>query len=751
VILERYGRFVVRRRKPILVVTLLGSLLGVVALASLPPRLKYELFVAPNTDAFKGTKILKQQFGEDVPNLLFLVTAKDGSVDDPAVVAEATALVGRLVAERDVADVVSYWTAGRAPSLRSESGRRGLVVGRILGTGKQAVERAAQLRPLYNGPGTVIDVRMGGELDFYREYEALIRGSLKKSEIFTGPVILAALLVIFGSAVAASLPLLIAAIAVVGTGAVLYLLSLFASVSSFSLFLTSILALGLGLDYSLFVVSRFREEMNAGHNPADAVVRSIATAGRTVIFSAAAVGIALAALLGSPMSFMRSFGYSGIATAVTASLGALVVLPALLAVLGPNVNRWTVWRRSIQPPDGSGLWHRVAVTVMRRPVPIAAGVLAVLLLVAIPVLHLRPGLTDDRDLPTSAHTRVTGDILRAEFGGREGTPLPVVLPGVVASERAADLDRFAAAVARLPGVIRVDAATGEYTNLGKAPARSETVSRLVRPQATYLNVVSSTEPLSPESERLINTIRALPSPFPRVLVTGTAANAYDVKTALVRSLPPAVLFIALATFLALFLQFGSILVPLKAILLNILSLSALFGLLVWLFQDGHLSGVLGITTTGTIYISIPIIIFVLAFGLSMDYEVFLLSRIKEEYDRTGDNEASVAMGLEKSGRIVSAAAILIALVFLTTAVVGVTAFEKALGIGLGLVVLGDAFVIRGTLVPAFMKMAGSANWWAPGPLRRLHDRVGISEHIDLDVDLTVDTFIDPVGPVEEAV
>jgi RND superfamily putative drug exporter len=272
----------------------------------------------------------------------------------------------------------------------------------------------------------------------------------------------------------------------------------------------------------------------------------------------------------------------------------------------------------------------------------------------------------------------------------------------------------------------VDSAVGSYSRLGRAVIPADEAAQYAKGHSTYLKVIADVEPISPASEPIIRAIRAMPAPS-KALVTGYAVNAYDVKTAIVRTFPRALVFIMLATFIALFLQFGSLLVPLKAIVLNVLSLSALFGAMVWVFQEGHLNGLLNVTATGWLYVNLPILIFCVAFGLSMDYEVFLLSRIKEEYDRGSTNEQAIALGLERSGRIVSSAALLIAVVFLTSGIAGSIQFSKAFGLGLSLVVLGDAFLIRGTLVPALMKLAGPANWWLPGPLQWIHQRFGITE------------------------
>jgi RND superfamily putative drug exporter len=408
-----------------------------------------------------------------------------------------------------------------------------------------------------------------------------------------------------------------------------------------------------------------------------------------------------------------------------AAVTSVVVLPAVLAALGPRVDRWSLRRR---PPVevGQGGWHRLAVTVMRRPVTVGVAVVAVLLALGIPFAHVRFGLPDDRVLPTSASSRAVQDEIRDKFDSDEAGAASVVATGIGdPSARLADIEAYAARLSALPGVARVDALAGSYAGGRQVVAAGPAAARFASPQGTWLSVVPSGEPVSAEGERMVRDVRATPAPFP-VKVGGPSAQLVDAKESILSRIPLAGGLIALVTFTLLFLMFGSVVVPLKAIVLNLLSLTATFGAMVWIFQDGHLSGLLGFTPTGDIAISTPILMFCIAFGLSMDYEVFLLSRIKEEHDRTGDNEAAVAAGLERTGRIVTAAAALLAVVFIAMGTSQVS-FIKLFGIGLTMAVLMDATLIRALLVPAFMRLAGEANWWAPAPLRRIHDRFGLSE------------------------
>jgi RND superfamily putative drug exporter len=546
----------------------------------------------------------------------------------------------------------------------------------------------------------------------------------------------------------------------------LRVLTEFTDVSIYALNLTTMMGLGLAIDYSMFVVARFREELRAGYEPRAAVTRTVRSAGRTVAFSALTVAASLLAALVFPFTFLRSMAYAGVFVALMAGFFSLVVLPAILMVLGHRVNSLTLWKRSVSPPE-EGIWHRIAIFVMRRPIPVATVVIALLLVMGSPFLGLKLRLPDDRVLPETAAAREVHDTIRDEFNSTEAGALSVVAPS--AGDLSGDaltstIDGYAASLAQIPGVSRVDAATGSYCGAGMAdqlgcepgqlvlgPDSAPRYAGFTKGGGTYLSVIPAVEPLSDEGIDLVEAVRDLDAPFP-VEVTGTGASLVDSNESLFSRLPLALAIIGGITFVLLFMMFGSVLIPVKALVLNLLSLSATFGAMVWIFQDGHLSGALNFTATGGLAAAMPILMFCVAFGLSMDYEVFLLSRIKEEHDNGADNPPpdptlppsaattsssrnthAVAVGLERTGRIVTAAAVLIAVVFLAFAT-GDVSFMKLFGIGLTLAVLLDAFVIRGTLVPAFMRLAGEWNWWAPGPLRRFYQRFGISEHVDLDDD-----------------
>jgi RND superfamily putative drug exporter len=702
-----------------------GLLTSAVLGGSVQKHLSSGGFQDPHATSTKAQDLLRSRFHAGDPNLVLLVTARHATVDDPTVAAAGAALTREVASAPGITQAVSYWSLGAPPPLRSADARQALVLARIGGSDDHVMKAAGVLVPRFTRSGPDVSVAAGGQAAVFRQVSTTIRSDLARAESIAVPITLVLLVLVFGSAVAASLPLAVGGLAVLGTFLVLRLLTLLTPVSIFSLNLTTALGLGLAIDYSLFIVSRFREELRAGLEPNAAVARTLHTAGRTVLFSAFTVAVSLAALLVFPLYFLRSFAYAGIAVVMVAAVGAVVVLPALLAALGRNVGRWSLRRRPV-PADGEGFWHGLATAVMRRPLPIILGVVGLLLLLGTPFLRVQFGLPDDRVLPAGASTHVVSDQIRRGFASREAAAISVVAPTASASPgRGAEISRYAATLSSLPGAARVDAVTGSWIAGRPVLPPGRASARFVAAHGTWLSVVPAVEPLSPGGERLVRSVRATASPFP-VLVGGQSAELVDSKATLFRLVPVAGGIIAMVTFTLLFLAFGSVVVPVKAIVLNLLSLTATFGAMVWIFQTGHLAGLLHFTPTGVLNTSMPILMFCIAFGLSMDYEVFLLSRIKEEHDSSRDNVRSVALGLERSGRIVTAAAVLLAVIFVSFATSGIS-FIKMFGIGLTMAVVMDATLIRGALVPAFMRLAGEANWWAPAPLRRLRERWAIDE------------------------
>jgi RND superfamily putative drug exporter len=494
---------------------------------------------------------------------------------------------------------------------------------------------------------------------------------------------------------------------------VLRLLTLVTDVSIFSINIVTMLGLGLAIDYSLFVVSRFREELRQGASTEAALVRTMSTAGRTVAVSGLTVAIALASLTLFPQVFLRSMGFGGMAAVLVAMVGALTVLPALLAVLGRRVDSLripTPWRRraATVPDDNHGAWYRLARSVMRRPVVYVAVIVPVLLLAGLPFLRVTFGGVDERALPAGAESRVVTEQLRADFPGGGTTTIDPVVTFTGGHVQRTALDAYIQSIDDLPGVTTVDVSG-------------------VSGGTAVLSVHHRYEGISADARHLVGEIRDLPAPAgAEVLVGGRAADLTDLLSSLGHRLPWMGLFVVGVTLVLLFLAFGSVVLPVKAVLMNVLSLAAAFGAVVWIFQEGHLAGPLGISSTGSIEATQPILMLAMAFGLSMDYEVFLLSRIREEWDRTHDNTLAVASGLQRTGRIITSAALLLVVVIGAFSTSGIV-FIKMIGIGMIIAILVDATIVRALLVPATMRLLGRWNWWAPAPLARVWQRYGIRE------------------------
>lgn len=473
-------------------------------------------------------------------------------------------------------------------------------------------------------------------------------------------------------------------------------------------------------------LSRFREELASGKNPFDAVVRTVETAGRTVIFSGVTVAVSTAVLLVFPFPFLQSFAYTGVLIVASGIVGAVLILPAFLSVLGHHAVRRGRQVNSF-PVTSKGLWYRSAKAVIRRPFLVGGAALALLLILGSPIAGLQFGLPDDRTLPEEASSRIVQEQKRNGFPAEETDAIQIVVPSLESPEEKLDeIKNYASELSLASGIMQVDSLAGSFVDGQQILQPGENHERFSGDEeGTWLSVVPSAQNLETDAAKLIGDIRELSAPFD-VLVGGYPADMTDFREALLERLPIAAVLIFLITFVILFLMSGSLLLPLKATVLNVLSLAIMFGALVWVFQEGNLSEWLNFTSTGTIEPSIPILMFCIAYGLSMDYEVFILSRIKEEYDRTGNLDESVAIGIQRSGPLVTAAAAILAFTFAAYAF-GDVVFLKMLGVGMTLAVLVDATLIRGVLVPAFMKLAGSANWWAPKAFRRFYERYGISE------------------------
>ncbi|MFE3543377.1 MMPL family transporter [Nocardia sp. NPDC059177] len=715
--------FTERRSRWVLgVFAVLALVLGALS-ATLFDRVDGGGYTDPGSESSRALSVLREEFGQGSPNLVLLVET-ESSVEDPETVTAALALVANLQERAGVAEVVSYWTTHQ-PALRSVDGKQGLIVASVLGTEREIDDTVTAVIDHLSRLDGPLEVRAGGFSVLMHETVLQSKTDIARGEAIAFPLTMIALLFVFGGLVAASLPLLVAVVTVVATMGALWLLTLFMPLSVTATNVATLLGLGLAIDYSLLIVNRFRDELAEGRGPVGAVAVTMRTAGRTVAFSALTVAVALAGLLFFPLLAIRSMGYAGIAVAALAALVALTVLPAALLLLGTRIDKGQLgwwFLRAPRPAPGEGAWHKLATAVMRKPLPIGLAVAAFLLLLGAPFLGVKLGFPDERILPESMNSRQVTEIIQRDFGESDQNTLVAVLPDSAYS--AAGLDAIAREISDLDTVRRVDTATGSYAQGGLLAEPTAANARFRAERAAYLSIVPATTDTHALGE-LVEQVRAVDVPSD-LLVGGVAAANVDSLGAIEDALPWALGFVVLLMLIVLFLLTGSVVLPVLAVILSALSLTATFGALVWIFQDGHLSGLLGFTVTGDLSATVPVMLFAAAFGLAMDYQVFLLSRIREEYDRTGKNETAVALGLERIGRIVTAAAVLISLVFLGFLASDIT-FMKAFGIGLPLAVIVDATLVRGFLLPAAMKLLGDANWYAPEFLRRLHDRFGLDE------------------------
>jgi putative drug exporter of the RND superfamily len=712
----RIGSFVVRRARLILV----SALLIVVAFAVLGlgafGKLKSGGFQDPHAESTAAQRLVDDRFGGGT-GVVLLVHAKHGTVDGPAVAAAGTEAVRRLSAQPGLSDVVSYWQTHN-PGLRSTDGRYALVLANERSDEDLSDAALAKLRWQTND----VDVIVGGGAAINSDITAEVGKSLAIAEAIAVPIILLLLVFAFGSAVAALLPLAIGAIAIMGTFAELFVLGSITDVAIYAINLTTALGLALAIDYALLMVSRYREELARGDEPAAAVLRSVQTAGRTIVFSGATVIAALAVLLIFPLYFLRSFAYAGIGVVLISMAAAVLVLPALLAVLGHRVNAGRLpWARGRAPSTAAPVWGRLAGLVMRRPVITAVPILVLLLLLATPLLHVQFGTPDDRVLRSDTRSRAVGDVLREGFAGNSAAPVTVVTDGPLAPGA---LISYAQRLSDLPNVIRVETSAATIVQ-GQAAADSANPT-FARPDAQKLSLVVGVDPRSAAAQHLVQTVRGLPAPDGvQALVGGQTAELIDSKHAIGSRLPVAGLLIVATTFVVLFLFTGSVLQPLRSLVLNAVTLAATAGFMVWIFQQGHLSAALDFTPL-PLDTSMLVLLFCIAFGLSMDYEVIVLSRIKELHDRGADNGTAVTEGLTYSGRIVTTAAALIAVSFFAFGIASVS-FLQLFGLGAGFAVLVDATLVRAVLVPAAQRVLGRAAWYAPGPVRRLYTHVGVTE------------------------
>jgi trehalose monomycolate/heme transporter len=706
-----WGRVVVRTRWWVLAATAVLVLVGGAWGTGIFGMLAGGGFDDPGSDSSRAQARLSQVFGQLGPDVDVLYTSPTATVDDAGLADPVRAVIARISGRPEVAEVTSYYAA-HIPTYVS-SDRHSTYIGIQLNGGGQGakLDNLAAIRPLLQADG--VETVIGGNIVFVNDANTQVQRDVERAELISLPVLLVLLILIFRGLIAAATPLVVGVVAILGAFTVTRVLVNFTEVSVFAANVITLLGLGMAIDYALFVVSRFREELAAGHDTPTAVSRTMRTAGRTVVVSGVIVALALSSLLLFPLDFLRSLGYGGMAAVLVAMLAALTTLPALLAVLGPRINalRIPLPRRRRAAPTAasaeapnSGGWDRLARSVMRRPIPYVVLVAAILLSLATPFLRAQFGGFDERVLPAGTPSRTVAEALSTRFPDESVAPVIAVISGA-SVQAAGDYAVRAAALPRATGAAVI--ATKGDTSL--------------------VQITFDGEPESAQAREVVTAVRALAAPpGAEVLVTGRSAFDLDQIDSLKRRLPWMVLYVFAVTFVLLFLAFGSVVLPVKAIIMNIISIGASFGVVVWVFQDGHLAEQLGFTATGFLAPTNLVLMLAVLFGLSTDYEVFLLSRVREEWLRTGDNTEAVATGLQRTGGIITAAAFLLIIVVSGFATGGVQSI-KLLGVGTVVAVAVDAALVRTLLVPATMRLLGRWNWWAPGPLARLHRRIGLRE------------------------
>ncbi len=718
-------------------------------------------FQDPNSESARAIKVLSDKFGQSGQQMLILVTAPAGANSEQAR-RVGTDLVDQLQHSPLVYDnVSSAWTAPpqAAADLVSKDGKSGLIVINLKGGENYAQKNAQNLSDQFVHDRDGVTVRAGGAAMQYAQINKQNQDDLLLMEMIALPASFLVLIWVFGGLLAAALPMALGALAVVGSMSVLRLITFTTEVSIFALNLSTALGLALAIDYTLLIVSRYRDELAEGSDRDEALIRTMATSGRTVLFSAVTVALSMSATVAFPMYFLKSFAYAGVATVAFVATASIVITPAAIVLLGSRLDALNV-RRLLRRPDPAHkpveelFWYRSSKFVMRRWAPIGLTVITVLVLLGLPFFSVKWGFPDDRVLPRSASSHQVGDELRNGFAHDSATAVPVVVPDARGLSPA-DLDRYAANLSRIPDVSAVSAPGGTFVGGNRAgpPAAATGLA-----DGSALLTVSSTAPLfSPANDTQLTRLHEVTGPAGRPVEMGGVAQVNrDSVNAVTDRLPLVLGLMAAITFVLLFLLTGSVVLPVKALMCNVLSLTAAFGALVWIFQDGHL-GALGTTPSGTLVANMPVLLFCIAFGLSMDYEVFLISRIREYWLASGAarpakpsakqahaaNDESVAHGVARTGRVITAAALVMSMSFAALIAAHVS-FMRMFGLGLTLAVIADATLVRMVVVPAFMHVMGRWNWWAPKPLAWLHDRFGISEAAEVRGTATVEPTEEPV-------
>jgi RND superfamily putative drug exporter len=740
-----WGRFVYHRRWPVLLLSVL-LLLASGFIAGRGGKLESGGFIE-TAESGRASRLIEKELPIVGGSTFTLIFSSDTlSANDPQFrAAVEAALVPLRTDPRRDSIITPYDTTVLDPSRQISKDGHAIAVDVAV---KDTIDVARDYYPELRAKVTSdkLKVQATGVLAINNGFNAVLFADLQRAEVVALPLALILLLVVFGAVVAALIPLGTGLLAVMSGIAGMFLLSHITSVSVYAQNVVTLIGLGVAIDYSLFVTSRFREELKRGRGREDALAIAMSTSGRAVTFSGITVAIGLSGMLFYEGTFLPSMGLAGAIVVASAVFYGLTFLPALLALLGPRVDRLRV---PIFQPDqtGRGWWHTIATAVMRRPIAVLVPVVAFILLAGSPFLHLRLASSDVRTLPTHEEARAAYDKLLSDFPGAGQNHIQVIVSYASGSPldraRVPQLQELSARLAKLPGVVQVQSAFsidprvfgGQTPDLAtiyslpreQLPAQLQTTLRQTVGQHIVLfDVVSSYQLYSDDARQLVRDIRAQTPPTSgELLVTGFTAIDLDTVNFIVGHTPEAVAFVMLATMIVLFVLLGSVVLPLKAVVMNLLSISASFGALVFVFQDGHGAQLLGFEAS-SIDPSTPVIMFCIVFGLSMDYEVLLLSRIQEEYRRTGDNTHSVAEGLERSGRLITGAAAIMVGVFAAFGLAEILLI-KAIGLGMALAVAVDATLVRALVVPATMRLLGNLNWWAPAPLSRLYRRLGLGE------------------------
>ena len=694
---EKLGHVIFKRRKSAVILFIVGILVagGFGSLAF--SRLDSGGYSDPNSDSYKVYEYLTEELKLSDPAVVIIVDSGATDVTDAVVAQKGVALEKKIAQEEGVTKTLSYWTSGGEATLKSADGKAAYIL--VYGDGEAFTPESQKLGKVmqekYDGEYEGLTLYAGGVGVVGHAITKKISDDLKIAELISIPLTFILLVLVFGALAASAMPLIVGVAAILGAFFILYLFTLFTTVSIYALNLTTGMGLGLGIDYALLMVNRFREELHRGKNVEDSIVTTMATAGKTVFYSGMTVLVTLLSLTFFPLPFLQSFGYAGVSVVALAVIGALFGLPPILAILGERIDKGVVRKSAITPKE-DGRWAQTARLVMKRPVSAVVLSLVILGIMAAPITNIKFSQGDSRMLPADNKAAFATAVQAERFPGQTGTPIEIIV--IDGANKLDEINAYTQKLAQTTGIVGV-----------VPPAIIGKDVRIVAYQAML--------PRTPESQELIQNVRSIESPA-GTLVGGVAADYTDSQNGISRTLPWALGGIVLSVLVLIFVFTGSIILPIKAVILNFLSLGATMGALTWVFVDGNMQWLVGsFTVTGTLDTSIVILIAVVVFGLSMDYELFLLSRIREEHLAGKSNIESVATGLQRSARIITAAAVLLAVVFGAFVTSGVTSI-KTMGFGVALAVMLDATIVRGLLVPALMSLFGENNWWAPKWMQR---------------------------------